>query len=394
MAFVATTLIVGCSGDEPGAPYISYVRVTNPAASDSLLAAAPQGQTVAIIGGNLQSVRQIWFNNQMAETRATFVTGSSIITKVPTDIPTVISNKLKLIFANGDSLLYDFAVAIAKPVIDHAKCEYANDGDSLTVIGNYFYKPLTVTFTGGGVADVIDISEDAKTVIVKVPSGAQPGPITIKSNFGSATSSFHFRDDRNIFLNYDDKTAAGSWRPGPTASVNGIEGNYLVLKGVLGANERSEDYPGGAFESEFWAKANGRAPGNLFDGDPAKFSMKFECDVITWYGSYLNICFAPYTQADNSEVWGNALNARAIWGPWDVADKPYQSNGWITVVVPITEFKYAMGTPGGVVTYTPMAFNPSVTSSLSFWILGGPKANASPVELHIDNVRIVPNSDK
>ena len=392
MVLTAAATLSSCSSDEPGVPFISYVRVTNPESSDSLLVAASQGKMIAIIGGNLGAVRQVWFNNQQAPLVSTFITNTTVFTKIPTKIPTRITNKLKMIFANGDSLLYDFQVAISKPKIDHAKCEYENAGDTLTIVGDYFYKPMTVTFTGGAEGEVLDVSEDAKTLAVKVPNGAQPGPVTVTSNFGSATSGFYFRDNRNVFLNYDDKTAAGSWRPGPTASTDGIDGNYLVLKGTLGPNERSEDFTGGGFEAEFWAKANGRPAGSLLNGgDPKNLSLKFEVDVVTWYGSYLNICFAPYDQANNSEVWSNDLNARAIWGPWDVADKPYATNGWITAVIPITDFKWAMGTPGGVVTYTDMKFDPNVTSSLSFWLLGGPKSKASKVELHIDNVRIVPN---
>jgi len=211
----------------------------------------------------------------------------------------------------------------------------------------------------------------------------------VKTNFGEATSTFHFRDTR-AFLNYDDLNANGSWRSGTYASDGGLDGNYLLLKGKLGPNERTEDFTGGGYVSEFWAKVNGRPEGNLLPGKPEDYVMKFEIDVVQWYGSYLNICFAPWDHANsNQEYWSN-LNARAYWGPWDAIDADVATGGWVTATIPMTDFAYQMSTPGGVVTYTSMPFNPDMTGSLTFWLVGSPKAKSTPVELHIDNVRIVP----
>jgi putative cell wall-binding protein len=45
-----------CKKDESGTPTISYVRITRPTSSDSLLVAAGQGQLIAIVGDNLQDL--------------------------------------------------------------------------------------------------------------------------------------------------------------------------------------------------------------------------------------------------------------------------------------------------------------------------------------------------
>jgi hypothetical protein len=379
---------LSCNDDDGGEPLIRYVRITKPTSSDSLLASAGQGQMIAIIGQNLGRVNQLWINDQRATLTPTLITNTSIIIRVPQQLPAVVTNKMTLHFSDGKVLEYPFELAVSEPVVAGMVCEFVDDGDVATIVGAYFYPPLTVTFTGGGQGEVVQVADGA--IAVTVPQGAQPGPVTVKTNFGETTSTFHFRDTR-AFLNYDDLNANGSWRSGTYASDGGLDGNYLLLKGKLGPNERSEDYAGGGYVSEFWAMANGRPEGNLLPGKPEDYVMKFEIDVVEWYGSYLNICFAPWNHSgSNQEYWSNSLNARAYWGPWDAIDANVATDGWVTAVIPMTDFAYQIGTPNGVVTYTSMPFDPAVTGSLTFWLIGSPKAKSTPVELHIDNVRIVP----
>lgn len=389
LAVSAAGTFSSCSDDDAaGDPLIRYVRITKPSSSDSLLAAAGQGQMIAIVGQNLGRVTQLWINDQQAVLSPTLITNTTIITRVPQALPKVVSNKMTLHFSDGKVLEYPFELAVSAPVVAAMALEYVDEGDVATILGAYFYPPLTVTFTGDVQGEVVEVTDG--TIAVTVPPGAQPGPVTVKTNFGETTSTFHFRDTR-VFLNYDDLNANGSWRPGTYASAGGLDGNYLLLKGKLSANERSEDFAGGGYVSEFWAKANGRPEGNLLPGKPEDYVMKFEINTTAWYGSHLNICFAPWNhEGNNQEYWSNSINARAYWGPWEAIDAPVSSNGWVTVSIPMTDFAYKVDTPNGVVTYTAMPFNPEITGSLTFWLIGSPKANGSPVELHIDNVRIVP----
>src|SRR6478736_4785817 len=161
MTLATSVVLLRCSkNDEMGTPSINYIRITDPAASDSLVTDANQGQMIAIMGQNLGSVTQAWFNDQQAQLIPTFITNTSIITRVPSQIPTTITDKLKLVFANGSSVDYDFTVDISKPLIDHVRSEYVNTGDSLFIYGNYFYQPLSVSLGGGINAQILSISSD------------------------------------------------------------------------------------------------------------------------------------------------------------------------------------------------------------------------------------------
>jgi hypothetical protein len=390
VAVATAGIIVSCSDDSELTPRVRYVRVTDPTASDSLLVAAGQGQMIAVMGENLGDVREMWLNDQRLPLTPTLITGTTIIARIPTDLPAVITNKLTLIFGDGFRLEHPFVLAVSEPIVTSMASEFVDEGDIAVIRGQYLYAPLTVTFTGGAEGEIVSVKEDGSEVQVTVPAGAQPGPITVTTNFGQTESTLHFRDQR-AFLNYDNLTSSGSWRPGTTVD-GGITGKYLLLKGKLAANQRTEDYVGGGFVSEFWAKVNGRPEGNLLPGKPEDYVMKFELRSPSWYGTYLNICFAPWDHNNsNQEYWSNSLNARAYYGPWDANNSAFSTEGeWITVVIPMTDFAYAVGTPGGVVTYTPMAFDKDVTGSLSFWLIGSPKSNNNLDELNIDNVRIVP----
>ena len=140
-------------------------------------------------------------------------------------------------FSNGKELLHDFVVQINKPAVNNMVSEHVNTGDVATIRGDFFYDPITVTFTGGVTGEIV--SEARPDLQVKVPAGALPGPITVKTNFGETESDFWFRDSRNMFI--DSDPYEGWWNasyvvtaPGPGDPPK-INGNYLRFKKSIAA---------------------------------------------------------------------------------------------------------------------------------------------------------------
>lgn len=389
-------LMSSCNDDEElengGTPMIRYVRITDPAAGDSLLVGAPLGNLVAIVGENLGDVKEVWFNDRQATLNPAFITNKTILTTVPNRAPIEINNKMRLVFGNGSELLHDFETTIAAPEVVAMKNEYAPVGSVTTITGDFFFEPISVTFTGGGEAEIVSVDQDEIEFIV--PEGAEPGPITVTSNFGSTEASFHYKDQRGIILNYDNLTAEGSWRPGPVESEDGIDGNYLKLFGTLNANERIEDN----YASQFWGHTRFETPRQLWQSEDFEGAMaedmvlKFEARVENWYGSYLQITWAPWDNAGNQEYWAN-LNGRGLWRPWEEADQNFSTDGeWITVSIPLSEMVYSHNQLDGDNIWEPnMEFDKNIAGTMSFWIVATPAADNSPVEVHIDNVRIVEN---
>ncbi|MBF9254018.1 hypothetical protein I2I11_12005 [Pontibacter sp. 172403-2] len=375
IAFAMTGIFSSCSDDEDqpngGKPRISYIRVTSPEASDSLLAKAGQGAMIAIIGENLQNAREIWFNDLQGTLSPTFITSTSIITRVPADIPTDITNQMKLVFANGDSLMYDFVVDISEPVVTSMLSEYVNTGDVATIYGSYFYEPATVTFTGGIQGEVVSVSEDANAIEVRVPEGAQPGPITVTTNFGGAESDFWFHDNRNIIASFDE-TTAGFW-----TGADYIKSSDPVILPINGKFLRFNKELGPYPYAEFWVaptasdatKETKNIPAAAFV-NPAEYVVKFEVNTL-----------APLAGAEMRMYVGNnmANERNDIYYNW----KPnLDTEGqWQTVSIPFEDFYAA----NAKFPYNPDGYG------VSFYFHGPLAVNTN---FAMDNMRVVPKAAK
>lgn len=316
-------LYTSCSKDDDdgGQPRINYIRITAPESADSLLVAAGQGQLIAIVGENLQGANEIWFNDQKAFLTPTYISKKTILVSVPTNIPKEINNKLKITFANGQTIEQDFTLQISEPVINGMLSEYVLSGETATLTGDYFYAPLKVTFTGGVDGEIVSVED--KTIKVTVPDGALPGPVTVSTNFGVTKSDFWFRDNRNIFISSDPFT--GWWNesyvvkttgPGDPPSING---NYIRVKKVIGSWSWNE-IAGGP------ADAMGPISKNIPDEailKPEKYYLKFEVNTIKPYNNGVFKINVGLAEANNDEY---------RWLP------PYDTKGkWQTVVIPFEE---------------------------------------------------------
>lgn len=361
-----------CSKDEMGTPSISYIRITDPAKSDSLLTSAGQGKMIAIMGQNLGSVTQAWFNDQQAQLIPTFITNSTIITKVPTQIPTVITDKLKLVFANGTSLDYDFSVDINKPLIDHAKSEYVNPGDSLFIYGNYFYGPLTVTFAGGAQGDILSISNDNTAIVVKTPTGVKPGPVTITTTFGTTDSNFWIQDNRNIIASLDIPLVNWVWHVDQVVSsdpvIRNINNNFLrVNKGSV-TNAYLEVYEGSLETGSDIAKETKNIPQDAIV-NPNNYSLKFEINTLApMTGSNMQLYVGL---ANNSDLGAARSATHYVWKP------NVNTHGmWETITIPWID----VYTANKLFSYNSDGYAMAVIF-----------VNTASYDLAIDNMRVVPN---
>lgn len=389
----------GVPREEPnGAPIISYIRVTDPDQSDSLLVRGELGAGIVIMGENLGGTREVWFNDRQAVVTPSWVTNETIIVSVPSIAPLEVTNKLYLVDDHLDTVAHDFEVTIPAPEIYSALNEWPLAGESLIINGNYFFDvtPVTVEFTGGGaVVEATVLSQNQ--LEIPVPDGATEGAVVITTNFGEATSTFHVWDSRNVVLDFDGLNPNG-WRIGALDNADGpIDGNYLIVGGEIAANERDEG-PGAPASStkmmEYWGGSDPNRDSNFYPYYPNSYQeyvMKFEVKVNTWYGGYLNFCLAPPEHTgSNQEVWSNSINARAIWGPWSETGDEYTTDGqWITVTIPMTDFQYFIDVPGDVVYTGGQKFIETAAGSLSTWLIGSPESDGRYVEMYIDNIRFV-----
>lgn len=359
----AVSLFSSCKKEETGTPVIDYVRVTRPESSDSLLVAAGQGQLIAIMGNNLQDAVEVWFNDQKAVLTPTYITKTSILVRVPSQIPLQITNTLKIVFKNGYELLYTFEVEISEPAVSSMLCEYVKAGEVATINGDYFYEPLTVTFTGGATGTLVSVAD--QKIEVTVPPGAQPGPITVTTNFGATQSDFWFRDNRNMLITNDPWS--GWW--GSDKVVSGtdplaINGNFTRMTQSIGSWGWTE-WIGGKED----ALTTSHNLPNEAVTSPEKYLMKFEINTLKPYnGNRIKFMIGQVNGPDPS--WDNEPY---FWEP------PYDTKGkWQTVSVPFNEVVKNYTTNWGV---RPQGYGVKV------WFHG---PGALEADIAFDNLRVVP----
>lgn len=372
IAVIMTGILTNCSDDSMDTPVIKYIRVTDPLASDSLLETASQGQMIAIMGENLQSTEQIWFNDQPAVLNAAFISNHSIIVSVPSQIPLEITNKLKLVFANGETLIYDFTVDISKPRIDRIKNEYVKEGEIATFYGDFFYEPIVVTFAGGLVANLYKVED--QTLMVEVPVGVEPGPVTISTNFGVTVTDSWFHDGRNIIASFDvplTNNANGTWH-GASYIVSSdpvipvINNKFTRMNNQLGAGAWFELYVGEAVGDIATETKN--IPEDAFN-NPEGYNLKFELNTLaSLSGAKIRIFLGgnPSERGENYYVWMPNLNTQ---GEWETISIP-----WEDVYAANKSFPYNPG-PGGYAISIHFADGAAVTANFG-----------------MDNIRVVPKT--
>ncbi len=365
LAAISTSfLFSACEKDDSdGVPSVSYVRITDPASSDSLLIGAGQGQLIVIMGDNLQNAVEIWFNDRQAVLTPTYITRQSIIVRIPSEIPIDVTNTLKIVFSNGHELSHIFEVQISKPAINSMACEFVNEGDVAIIRGNYFYMPLTVSFTGGVDGDIVDVTDTE--IKVRVPAGALPGQITVKSNFGETQSDFLFRDDRPKVIDGDPHE--GWWGTYLVTNVTAadppkISGNYYrMTKQVKAWTWDSPEVAGGPANSMPNHATN--VP-DLALLKPSDFNLKFEVNTVKPYnGNRVMFNVGLNGEDNNAYTW----------------PAPYDSKGeWHTIVIPFEDV------------YNSYSVKPNLDPN-GYWsriLIFGP--GELDADICFDNVRVVP----
>lgn len=323
-----------CKKETNGVPVVNYVRITDPAASDSLLASAFQGQLLAIMGENLGGAKELWFNDKKAMLTPVYVSDKSILASVPNDVPLDITNKLRLVFNDGYELLHDFKVAISAPSVASMPLEYVKDGEIAYIRGGFFYAPVKVTFPGGSDGEIVELEDEL--IAVRVPAGAQPGRITVTTNFGATESDFLFRDNRPMLIHNE---SCGGWWNGCGNIVSGSD--PLAINGAFNRIKQSI----GSWAWVDWI--GGPRPGldtrfNLPDDavlNPAKYVMKFEINTLK-----------PYNNNMIKIMIGQVAGPDPDWNTEPYFFRPpFDTKGaWQTVTVPFNEVSAGFKTNWGV----------------------------------------------
>lgn len=425
LAVSAGFLAVSCE-DQPdafvpadGVPVLHYVRYAD---QDIMIEQAYMEEAVCLVGDNLRSVNQLWFNDQKAILNTSYMTDHTIVVNVPKEMAVVQTDMIYMVTAAKDTVSYPFKVLAPAPVIRSMSCEMLPQGSEATIYGDFFSEPLTVAFAN---ADVTDFKSITKTAITfTIPEAALPGKVKITTASGTSQSPFMYLDDRGLLFDFDGLTGLGNhgWHNRDILSEGGITGNYVQLgDGVTMLNENA-DWNDGLYAFEYWC-GDWNTPQNITSGDGialynlvdfsnfSSMSLKFEMFIPSstpWKAGAMQIAFQPVSQVTlsgnpidgydtvagaNAYAFNGEQNdlgnwSRALYRPWEATGEYHTADEWITVTIPISEFSY--NKDGGAATM-PLSSEKDF-GSLTMFVLGGGVTGAEccPI-IKIDNIRAVPN---
>ena len=396
-----------------GVPTVDYVRYAD---RDVLIEQAYMGEVVCFVGQNLCSVRELFFNDQKAVLNTSFITENTLVAAVPGNLPKEKTDKVYMITKGQDTVSVDFKVMLPAPQIKSMSCEFQQPGTDVTIYGNYFVEPMTITFEDGNGATVTSFKNVSMTeVTFTIPENAKPGKVRIQTESGLARSPFSYYDFcGGLITDFDGTTdiVPQGWNfSGTYSSEGGILGNYVELKSAAAMT------PDGAwnedFKIDFWAgNWNGdpmsitSGPGtpicNIIDfTDFKNMALKFELFIPSsnpWMAGAMQLIFCSSDRAANDSWQNNTFVhssatdggldlCRGLYRPWEATGSFDTGDKWITVTVPFSEFTYnSDGTAGAVPLEKPEDF---ATFVIWPWSGGVNGAECTPV-FRIDNLRAVP----
>lgn len=375
------------------APVINGVRDIHP--DSSAVSKIGPGQTVVIEGSNLATTSMVQFDGYQASINQTLYTDSTVIATVPASLPfTKVKsdsmNVIHLVTKFGQTT-FKFPVLPPPPKINYISDEFAQPGQQITITGNYLYLIKSIEFPGGikASASTITSAADGSSVTVTVPQGAtQSGNITIVTQAGSAISgpaaSFHSND--GMLCNFDDVDPFAYWAGTQDNSASAFPDNT----GNYGHMQTSS--PVGKGDGSWWT--DGRSLNfNEFQWIPtadlsnsiSNYAFKFEVYVKEPMSNG-EIRIVPGHYASNGNF--NLGPYVGLYDPWNNSGGNFTTDGWTTVVIPMTDFKTSNGTGDSASSFSDILQSNNGKAAMSIEYVNTGSA-AQSVNLAIDNIRLV-----
>ena len=396
-----------------GLPTVDFIRYAD---KDVVITQASMEEVICIVGDNLTSVHDLYFNDQPAILNTSYMTAKTLVVTVPKTAPVEQTDKIYFYNKEGGMTSYDFKVLAPAPKIERMSNEWALPGEKVTISGNYFIEPLTVQFPGAEATEISNITASSFDVVV--PAGAQPGKVKVTTASGTAQSVFMYKDSRGMLFNFDTDMhpANHGWHAQVIETDDtALDGNFLRLGDPSVTLDAKGGWNDANFSFEYW-------PGDWDDPvtyadsprltDFADFTgwknmaLKFELCIPAsnpWKAGTMQLIVGGVDKitggaAGAVDIFGNVLGGanntffngnelpRGMYEPW-VETGSFDTDGkWITVVVPYSDFVY--GADGSKASGELKAED---FSSLTIFVWEGGKTgtDCQPV-IKIDNIRAVP----
>jgi len=352
---------------------------------------ANPGDSVFLYGSNLVLVESLSYAGTPVSSFRSNLDGTSLGFLMPAQTPT----DQVLLTTKGGSV--DFKI-VATPTITGVSNENAAAGDSVYVYGTYLKNIQSFNF-GGAAITSSQSSADGSSVGFVMPSSSTTGPLSITTQFGTATTVYNVNDIGSGTGSISNWEWSGNfnWQWwGGSALTSGdpnsgwppynpdFPGNkslYQVLKrGILSGGE-------GNTWSNYAIRMDTKqwVPTASMNDAIDNWAFKFEVSILQpWNGPSIVIESGDATYICRWEPWQTSATTTAA----------YTTKGWKTITIPFSMFRKTDATlgdgKGASMTKFADLLGASGNSSCNVWLKNYGTAD-TPTGLYgaFDNLRVV-----
>jgi hypothetical protein len=377
-----------CKKDSEGKPSITRLRAISPAPNDSTLTTAGPGQTVVIQGTNLASTTQIYFNGYPAPFNSAILSDNNIVVAIPADMPFASLDKSQLntvkVVTKSGEVVFNFPVVPPPPIVSTMSYENAAAGTKVTITGNNFFFIDKVVFPGGKEATTnITTTPSGTSLEVTVPAGITlAGTVQVVNRYGTGTSVFRFNDYATGMLTNFDDINKFDWGSTVTDDATLFPGNHGKYARLAQDNITGNNWDWWNGKRGIITKAVDWLPASEMSKPAGDYAMKFDIYVKeAWSTGVLMIGPPP------NDSW----NYMYRYEPWKT-QPDFKTAGWITVTVPISEFrkKSSTGTDGaGDPAATVGDVIGSIDEIVKFMFVNDTGTPLAKLDMAVDNIRVL-----
>ena len=188
-----------------GAPVIKAVYDVADTAFATPITQGTLGQTVVLVGQNLNQVRSVSFNTVACDIKNVYTMATRAIVQIPSKLSTEQVNKIEYTTPQG-TCNYDFLIPFPELIINGLACEFTNAGDSVTVYGKNFdlydfEGGVSIVKIGPSTLGVGSVTSESMKILI--PEGTPENTdlqFSWQTNGTTHTATLPFRPSANLLF--------------------------------------------------------------------------------------------------------------------------------------------------------------------------------------------------
>lgn len=328
----------------------------------------PPETLITVEGADFVDLVSINFNDGVrADFNPSFGTENALLFRVPENAP-LGDNDIVITTESGE-ISFPFRVTLEAPRVVDFNPKSANEGETIYILGENFFEPLTVFFHDSIPGNIV--YNDPDSLVVEVPPGVERGRVIVEANGGSSITGEFFFSTSDVLINDFDgngvRAETDKWLYYGNINENGT--NSVV------------DSDPDSFDGTNFMKVSGTDPGSIWIGGVESHSNDLmEFDVFD-IGSDINNTFIDLEINNNGfdKTHVIIVLAERNGSPNDFSETiAVDWDGWEHVSLPLNRFKDVDG-----------AFvDPQKIRTVKLHLFNELQANED-LEINVDNLKFV-----